>query len=870
MFRHLYRWTIVAGLTAASAVAIGSVAASVSLAQEAKPGAAGGGDDTAQSDAATPDLPPAAVAFFEKKIRPVLASECYECHRADLGRKVRGGLVLDTRDGTRAGGDSGPVIVPGDPARSLLIQALKHGDDLAMPPKKKLDAEVIRDFEEWVKMGAPDPRKDGKVVRKGIDLEEGKKHWSFQPPRKATPPEVKNEAWPRTDADRFLLAALEAKGLSPVADADARTLLRRLTFDLIGLPPEPAEVEAFVADVAARSPAAALESAAERLLSSRQFGEKWARHWLDVARFAETTGKTVNFNYPHAWRYRDYVIGAFNSDKPYDQFIKEQIAGDLMKSDEPAVQAERLVATGFLAIGPKTLNERNGLRFELDVADEQIDVTTQAFLGITAACARCHDHKFDPIPQRDYYALAGIFRSTETCYGTVQFINAQRPSRLVPLPAEAQPAVALQKQNEFEKKRVEEQIKTLRESMQEMKDQQQRLFANGQLSLLQARLDAYDADGNPKLLAMGVRDKPAGVEFPRMRNRLGGPGGFTFNVTRNIGDSPVYARGEPDQPGDSRVPRGILQVLAESPLAIPSNTSGRLQLAEWIASKQNPLTARVMVNRVWLQLFGQGLVPTVDDFGFAGRPPSNPQLLDHLAHRFMDDGWSVKRLIKYLVTSRAYQLSAKSNPSALESDPDNTLVWRMSPRRLDAEAVRDALLAVSGQLDPKAPVGSAVARAGEGPTNRPRFAGESVAQAINDPRDAHRSIYLPIVRDSLPESLALFDAADPTLITADRKQTTVPSQGLYLLNNAFVLRAADAAAEKLVKIGSDSERIQTAFARFFSRPASADELSAAEAFLAAYRERLKQDRVPESRREQELWSAYCQALFATAEFQYRR
>jgi hypothetical protein len=811
---------------------------------------------------------PEGAAFFEKKIRPVLVAECYGCHSPERVKKVKGGLALDTREGLLKGGNSGPVIVPGSPSRSLLIKALGHGDpSLSMPPKKKLAAAVVRDFEEWIRLGAPDPRTGAKSAYKSLDLEQGRKHWAYQPPKRAAEPTVKNAAWPRTDVDRFLLAALEAKGLAPMADADRRTLLRRVTFDLTGLPPTPAEAEAFAADP---SPDA-FEKVVDRLLASPRFGEKWARHWLDVARYAESTGKTVNFNYPHAWRYRDYVIAAFNADKPYDQLIKEQLAGDLMKSDDPKVTAERLIATGFLAIGPITLNERSGLKFELDVADEQIEVTTQAFLGITAACARCHDHKFDPIPQKDYYALAGIFRSTETCYGTVRYINAQRPTPLLPLPKAANPVAAVPRQTAAERQRVEGQIKAVRDSMKRMKDPIQQFFASGRIALLQARLDAYDGDGNPKLRAMGVRDKPARSGFSPPRGRFGGPGGFTYDGTRAIADSPVYNRGEPDQPGDTRVRRGALQVISKAPLTVGPTSSGRLELAAWIASRENPLTARVMVNRVWLQLFGRGLVPTANDFGLAGRPPTHPELLDRLAHHFIDNGWSVKKLIKHLVMSRVYQLGSTANAAAVEIDPDNTLLWRMTPRRLDAESLRDALLAVSGQLDTTPPVGSAVARTGEGPVARFGPGGDPIAAAINDPRNTHRSIYLPIVRDRLPEVLSLFDGADPVLITADRPTTTVPSQSLFLLNNAFVMRAADAAADRLLKSsGAEGDRVREAFVRFYSRPPTAGEQAGAAAFLKAYRAQLTKDRVPAPRQEREAWSAFCQALFASAEFQYRK
>ncbi len=808
------------------------------------------------------------IAFFEKKIRPVLVAECYGCHSSEKGKKVRGGLSLDTREGMRKGGESGPVLVPGSPERSLLIKAISHTDpDLSMPPRKKLNAALVRDFEQWVRMGAPDTRDGTRVERKDLDLKKGANHWAYQTPQKTAAPEVKNAAWPQTDVDRFILAALETKKLTPGADADRRTLLRRITLDLIGLPPTPAEVEAFLADTSPR----AFEKVVDRLLASPRFGEKWARHWLDVARYAETTGKTVNFNYPHAWRYRDYVIAALNADKPYDQFIKEQLAGDLMKSDDPKIQAERMIATGFLAIGPKTLNERNGLKFELDVVDEQIDVTTQAFLGITVACARCHDHKFDPIPQKDYYALAGIFRSTETCYGTVRFINAQRPGSLLPLPKEANSPVGVQKLTATERKRIENQITSVRDSTKRMRDPIQQFFASGQISLLQARLDAFDTEGNPKVLAMGVRDKPAGSSGGPTRGRFGGFAGFTYDGTRTIADSPVYTRGEPDQPESSRVPRGTLQVMTRTPLKVNARSSGRLELAEWIAARDNPLTARVMVNRIWLHLFGRGLVPTADDFGLAGRPPTHPELLDHLAHHFMDHGWSVKKFIKHLVMSHVYQLGSTATPRATELDPDNTLLWRMTPRRLDAEILRDALLAVSEQLNTTPPVGSVVAQAGEGPVTRFRVGGDPIAAAINDPRNTHRSIYLPIIRDNLPEALSLFDAADPALISSDRPTTTVPSQGLFLLNNPFVLRAADAAAERLLENKrTDVDRIRGAFVRFYSRPPSTKEQASAEAFLKAYRSQLTTDRRSTTGQERELWSAFCQAMFASAEFQYRK
>jgi hypothetical protein len=808
---------------------------------------------------------PEQVAFFEKKIRPVLIDQCYKCHAADA-EKIRGGLLLDTREGVHKGGDSGPVVVPGNPDRSALIKAVRYKDEATkMPPKAKLPNEVIADLEAWVKMGAPDPRDGAKIATKEIDIEKGREFWAFQKPKRPAVPHIRNaKSEIRNPIDAFVHAKWDEKGLTPVGLADTRTLIRRAYLDLTGLPPTPEEVEAFIAD---NSPAA-FEKVVDRLLASPRFGERWGRHWLDVARFAETTGKTVNVNHPQAWRYRDYVIAALNADKPYDQFIREQLAGDLLPGGDPKAKAERIIATGFLAIGPKALNERNGLQFELDLADEQIDVTTQAFLGITAACARCHDHKFDPIPQKDYYALAGIFRSTETCYGTIRAIQSQRPAALITLPTDSGVPAGVEKLTAAERKRIEDQIKELQG--RKIDQPVQRLFIAGQTAILQSKLDAFDAEGNPKLLAMGVRDKPTGPGFGPPKKGPG-PGGFGpfAGMSRAIADSPVFTRGEVDKPG-AVVPRGVLQVVTTSPPKVRSG-SGRLELADWVASKDNPLTARVMVNRVWLHLFGRGIVPTPDNFGAAGQPPTNPQLLDYLAVTFVEDGWSVKKLVRRIMLSGAYQLDSRADPKNLEADPDNATVWRMTPRRLDAEALRDSMLAVSGQLDLNPPLGSTVARAGEGPTQQgPRFGG-GVLQTINDPRNSIRSVYLPVVRDNLPEALSLFDAADPSLVVAERPVTTVPAQSLYLLNNPFVMRASDAAADKLLKsTTTDTERVRAAYLTFYGRPPTEKELTAATDFLSTYKAAIAKDRVPAFRQERETWAAFCQALFASAEFQYRK
>jgi hypothetical protein len=784
----------------------------------------------ATEGAATPEE----IAFFEKNIRPILVKECYTCH-ASTAEKIKGGLTLDTREGIRKGGNSGPAVVPGDVKKSLLLQAIQQSqEELKMPPKKKLADDVIADFQKWIAMGAPDPR-DSTITstKKEIDIKKGRAFWSFQPLQQRTPPAVKDSAWPKSEIDRFLLAGLEAKGLKPVRDTDPWTLLRRVYFDLIGLPPSAGEVEYFVKEYPAR-PQAALEMVVDKLLASPQFGERWGRHWLDVARYAESSGRSINFAYPHAWRYRDYVIDSFNKDKPYDQFIREQLAGDLLPAKDDKEKAEFLIATGFLAIGPKTHDERNRQQFAMDVADEQIDVTFQAFQGMTVACARCHDHKFDPIPQKDYYAVAGIFRSTQTCYGTIRVFLNNHPSPMVDLPKDAGVTMHLEPLTTERRSGIEKQIQDTRSQMTQITGQNaflQRIFMQSRVSTLQSQLAVYEVDGTPKPLAVGVRER------------------------MDPADSKLYIRGELSQPGET-VKRGFPQVLTRQQPTIAAG-SGRKELADWIASRENPLTARVMANRVWLHLIGSGLVPTPDNFGASGQPASNPALLDYLACTLADNGWSIKKLIRTIVLSRAYQLSSEFDKKNYEADPDNVLVWRIPKRRLEAEALRDSMLALAGRLDLNRPKGSAVARGGEGNAGF-RFRGPG-----GDPiaADTHRTIYLSIVRDGLPEMLTLFDFPDPSLIIGERATTTVPAQSLYLMNNPFVIRQAEAMADNLLASEDDeASRVNRAFLLCYSRPPSANELEVAQKFIADYGKNQTQRRS---------WTALCQALFASAEFGQR-
>jgi hypothetical protein len=789
------------------------------------------------------------VAFFEKHIRPLLVRECYECHAA-TSKQIEGGLTLDTREGIRKGGDSGPAVVPGDVAKSLLLKAVRQtSDELKMPPDKKLSGEEIALLEQWIQTGAIDPR-DGvaKLAREEIDIEKGRQFWSFQPLKNPPRPAVRDVEWPRREIDYFILAALETEGLLPVTDAELPALLRRLSFDLIGLPPTPEELSDFLA-AAAIDRDEAIAKTVDRLLASPQFGERWGRHWLDVARYAESSGRSANFAYPHAWRYRDYVIAAFRNDKPFNQFVREQLAGDLLRTSNDTQRAEFQIATGFLAIGPKALDERNPRQFQMDLIDEQIDATFQAFQGLTVACARCHDHKFDPIPQRDYYALVGIFRNTETCYGTLRLFQSNHPSALVNLPREGDASVPLPPMTDDRRDGIRKQIGDLRQQASQFTGQNafiQRIFVGNRITLLQHELAQYDSEDKARPQAMGVRDRPP----------------FSHQVNR------LLIRGELSQLGEV-VDRGFPQVLSSQPPDFRWGASGRRELADFLASDTNPLTARVMVNRIWLHLIGRGIVATPDNFGASGQPPSHPDLLDRLAGDFLASGWSVKNLIREIVLSRTYQMGSQRNDANFEADPDNVLVWRIPKRRIEAEALRDAMLAAAGRLNLTPPPASPIYYLGEGDISfRPPGMGLGRAPFDRsgpgrDPiaNDTHRSVYLPIVRDRVPEMLVLFDFPDPSLIAGERATTNVPAQSLFLLNNPFVLRQTEGLADRLLTLEKeDTARIKLAYALCYSREPSETEVGNALKYLSSI------SPYP-SRRS--AWTSFCHALLASAEFSQR-
>ena len=788
--------------------------------------------------------------FFEKKIRPVLVEHCYQCHSAGT-KEVKGGLLLDTRDGLRKGGENGKSIIPGNPAESLLLQALKH-DGLEMPPKSKLPAAVIADFEEWIQMGAPDPRQ-GSTVGKKIDVAQARKFWSFQPPTNVKPAAVRDTAWPRSELDKYVLAALEARNLKPVADADPAALVKRLSFDLIGLPPPPDVVEQYVRQPSPKM----LEHFVDHLLASPQFGERWGRHWLDVARYGESTSKERNIVMGYVWRYRDYVFDSLNADKPFDAFIREQVAGDLLPAANDKERNEHLVATGFLAIGPKSLNEKKPEQFAMDVADEQIDVVTRAVLGVSVACARCHDHKFDPFTQSDYYALAGIFRSTDVLSGLKRGNNktGYEGQYLQLVSLERKQLTSAERQ---ELGKLEQEVSQAKSALLVAKQAANQTFAKTK-NQAKAKKNKRSPTADEE-----ARLEKAERELAKFKEKLQPSAGEAVGVreANKLQDCRINLRGEVDELGDE-VARGFPKVLATGGAPVVNRQqSGRMQLAQWLTSKTNPLTARVQVNRIWQHLFGAGLVATVDDFGVMGEQPSHPELLDHLALKYMQQGWSTKKLIREIVLSRTYQLSADHHVGNFEIDPENKYLWRASRRRLDAEALRDAVLYTAGRLDLKRPEGSAAQTLAGGEIGRGAKTGSLTKDYL------YRSAYLPMVRGLVPEVLSVFDMADPELLTGKRDVTTVATQALFLLNNDLVQDEAKYAAERVLAKApaDDPSRVEYAFRLILSRPPTSTERIASENFLrekplGGATGKAAEDRVA-------AFAKLCHALYSTAEFRY--
>ena len=890
------------------------------------------------------------------------------------------------------GGDSGPALIPGDPDKSLLIEAVRYTNpDLEMPPKQKLSEREIRVLEKWVAMSAPDPRvaedpeQDATADRKpGVDPEQVRSFWSYQPPVKWSVPAVNDSGWPHNAIDRFLLAQLETRGMTPMPDADRAVLARRLSFDLTGLPPTPEQIDAFVLD---ESPAATM-NLVDRLLASPQFGERWGRHWLDVARFAESV-TLRGLIFKNAWRYRDYVVDAFNHDLPYDQFVREQIAGDLLPSRTLEESRQRLIATGFLVFGNINLEEQDKKQLDMNVVDEQLDVVGKTILAQTITCARCHDHKFDPIPTRDYYALAGILRgATSMVHSNVsgwverplplepdqELAYAELDRRLAALREEL--AIAEKRAATFTKTSGDVAVTSVESLAGVVIDERdpdrvritgswtrsqsvrayigdgyvhdanegkgaksvtflptlkqagvyevrlaytastnratntpvtvrhadgtqqieidQRIappidghfvslgrfrFEVGDEGVVRVETQGTDgtvivdavqflsssdlaarnaednrADGGTRdAAAIALKFDQAKAEVERLKKKLEGarrslperPMAMSLTETEPV-DLPIHIRGSVHNLGGI-APRGFLQAAfrGEGP-EMPSAESGRRELADWLSSEANPLTARVMVNRTWHWLFGAGLVRTPDNFGSRGERPSHPKLLDWLSVRFMEEGWSVKWLVREMVLTRAYQLSTASGDTGRTEDPNNRLLWRMNRKRLEAECIRDAMLHIAGELQ----------WTGGGVT----FPDSISADYGFEFDQPVRSLYVPIFRNALPELFEVFDFANPSLVTGRRNVSTVAPQALYMMNHPFPREQAEHAARRLLSHSDldDDARVKRIYRAALGRFPSARELEMARDYV----------RPGEAGDLDGRWTELIHALFGSMDFRY--
>jgi hypothetical protein len=784
----------------------------------------------------------ASVEFFEKEVRPLLVEHCLSCHGGAKNSKgqvvVKGKLDLTSRDRLLKGGDSGPAAVPGDAGKSLLLQAVRYElDSPRMPPKGKLSDRQVATLTRWVREGLAFPEANAsgaETIAGSFRITEAQRQWwAFQPLASVALPETKDATWPRGGIDRFILAELERRGMNPAKPADRRTLIRRATFDLTGLPPTVEEMDAFLKD---ESPQA-FEKVVDRLLASPAYGERWARHWLDVVRYTDyhapeptAHGSADKFELFEAWRYRDWVVGAFNRDLPYDQFIRHQIAGDRLSSPNgEAVYPDGLIASTFLAIGTWDNGDADKDKVVSDIVDDQIEVVGKAFLGLTLSCARCHDHKFDPISNEDYYALAGIFYSTRIL-ANVGGKGDHTVALRVPLVPPSYLA-----QREGQQKRLVELNKSIGSSAGSI-IRPALLFPHAVPTALVYVASNPVAD-NRKELAANLRERKAlqAEMLPPPPLALAAQeGGTPGSLFTGIQDVPLHIRGSYTRLGPV-VKRRLPQFLAGDNQPPIASGSGRLELARWIASKDNPLTARVIVNRIWQHHFGEGIVRTPNNFGKLGEAPSHPQLLDWLAQQFVEDGWSLKKLHRRIMLSATYQQSSVASSDQLRLDPDNRWLGRMNVRRLEAEAIRDAMLVASGQLDPR------LGGPAKGDLNLPR-----------------RSLYIQTVRQDRGNFSTLFDAANPEQSVEKRTVSTVAPQALFLLNSPFVRTQAEHLARRLreeVK-GDDGQRIDLAYRWLYGRPASVEEVRIGGEFLNG------------SRETKTAWNDYIRVLLCGNEFVY--
>jgi len=936
---------------------------------------------------ATAKEPADSIAFFENRIRPVLVKHCYECHAADA-EDIGGSLWLDSSDAMMHGGDSGPAITPGDAAASLLVSAIRY-ESSEMPPQGKLPDAVIKDIEDWIAAGATDPRDESTVAgfaRDRIDLESGRQFWSFRP-LAFTPPPVQPDAnqtpLPNSPStiDRFLAASIEEAGIVPNELAEPETRLRRLAFDLTGLPPSIELQQQWTDDPSWQH----WQRIVDEMLDSPAFAEHWARHWMDVARYADSNGSDFNATFHEAWRYRDYLIRSFAVDRPFDEMIRQQIAGDQLPAETDSQRHDNIVATTFLMLGTKMLSERDKPKLELDVVDEQIDTVGRAFMGMTLGCARCHDHKFDPIAMQDYYALAGIFKSTVTLKGESQeyvstwnrvalptteahrksiddhdqkiaefkseiktaeamlaeakagltdsipgmIIDDSQATKIgywrettytqgfigkgyvhddnskkgtatirfaVDLPVDGEYEIRIAYSTGTNRASNVPVVITTADGDQSMTFNQRKSESKSVWSTLgtfrftadvpaAVTLSNADTDGyviadavqflsaddldklqNPDLSEQGIAQrkgiddaqksladlkqnlKQTESEKPPPSPVAMAP---TDRDTNEIADSPLHIRGEAGNLGET-VPRGFLQVCSNGDATIADPVaSGRLELADWLTDPDHPLVARVYVNRVWMHLTGEGLVRTVDNFGERGERPSHPELLDYLASDFVRSGWLLKPLVRQIVHSTAYHRSSDFNAASVAIDPENRLRWRMSRRRLPAEAIRDTMVSATGTLDPSPTFeimkGHGVLVSGN---NGNSDAGK--IQGINAPR---RSIYLPIVRGFLAPMMTALDAADPDLLVGRRPTTNVPGQALILINSPEVHDWARATATRVIENANGfDERLRFAYQLCLQRPPTEQDRALANDFFADEQDSL------------DAWHQWIAAIFAGTEF----
>lgn len=865
-------------------------------------------------------------AFFENQVRPLFAERCTACHGPQL---QSGGLNL-----TQAEHVAG-VVVAGDPGASRLMAVLSHDTDVKMPPTGRLPDDDISAVRQWIERGAVWP-----AVTQSAPVTD---HWAFRPILDYDPPKVDSRRWANTAIDQFVAARLESKGLDPNPEADKLVLLRRAKFDLHGLPPTPAEIERFLAD----ERDGAFARLIDQLLASPEYGERWGRHWLDVARYADSTGVDEDHPYAHAWRYRDYVVGAFNEDLPFDQFVREQLAGDLLPGDVPGeINARGIIATGFLGLGPKALAQRDGIQKKYDVVDEQIDTTTKTFLGLTVACSRCHDHKFDPILTSDYYALASIFSSTRSFeewsrngseslstplvpadvyqpYKTHQdrirdlkrilsttdqlAVERHRLSRVVPQLAETMMAarVAYRGGEAMVDAELASWVEFLRprpdspsylKPWHEANDEEARTFAQQQqqlltgvvsdrVSLLEEWLGPAESqyrsgemvsneglgdlpidslytglteDDAPLALSDAARES---VFSEEVQQRLAALQAEIDELERTSPPQPamadavaegepvaqhVFVRGSYRNEGEA-VSKRFPLVIAGSNQPDIKEGSGRRELAEWMVSTDNPLTARVIVNRVWQWHFGEGLVRTPNNFGKVGERPTHDKLLDYLARRLVESGWSIKTLQRLIMTSSVYRQTSLTSERAWEADPENRMWSRFPRRRLSVEELRDSYLALSGALDRT--IGGTLDAGSDEISEVQRN-----NRRLNPDDYARRTLYVPIMRNKVPFLLGLFDFGDATTTTGKRALSNVAPQALYLMNSEFVSRSAKGLIERVPPTGDDF--LRQLYLTVLARSPQESERVEAEEFVAKFPS------------EQAGWISFCKMLLASNEFHY--